>query len=243
MPDVGRFFNIDPLAEKFTYNSPYAFAENRVIDGRELEGLEWVSSRNLETKTVNLHLTYKPVNNTVGVLSNAQMNALTRDREAQIVSSYGGKDSAGNQVNITFSQSDKSTIAWEYNMGYDLKGVEKADKLGDNELLQVGTTTQGLTSKIGDTQDNRTQINVGLDINMEWTNEGQINFENKQNRSDIARTGAHEDGHVVGLKHTDSEAKKNPQNLMRESPTGAQITPAQRTQVIKLIESQQKNSQ
>lgn len=126
-------------------------------------------------------------------------------------------------VNITFSESDKSTIAWEYNMGYDLKGVEKADKLGDNELLQVGTTTQGLTSKIGDTQDNRTQINVGLDINMEWTNEGQINFGNKQNRSDIARTGAHEDGHVVGLKHTDSEVKKNPQNLMHESPTGTQI--------------------
>jgi len=42
MPDVGRFFNIDPLAEKFPYNSTYAFSENRVIDGRELEGLEWV---------------------------------------------------------------------------------------------------------------------------------------------------------------------------------------------------------
>ncbi len=34
---------IDPLAEKYTYNSPYAFSENRVIDGRELEGLEWVA--------------------------------------------------------------------------------------------------------------------------------------------------------------------------------------------------------
>ncbi|WP_312076322.1 Arm DNA-binding domain-containing protein [Chryseobacterium sp.] len=45
----------------------YAFAENRVIDGRELEGLEWVSSRNLENKSVNWHLTYKPVNNAPGV--------------------------------------------------------------------------------------------------------------------------------------------------------------------------------
>jgi RHS repeat-associated protein len=43
-PDIGRFFNIDPLADKYVYNSPYAFAENRVIDGRELEGLEWVNS-------------------------------------------------------------------------------------------------------------------------------------------------------------------------------------------------------
>ena len=75
MPDVGRFFNIDPLSEKYSYQSHYNFSENRVVDGRELEGLEWVSSRNLETKTINLHLTYKPVNNTLGVLSKEQMSA------------------------------------------------------------------------------------------------------------------------------------------------------------------------
>lgn len=39
-PRVGRFFARDPLAHKFPYNSPYAFSENRVIDGIELEGLE-----------------------------------------------------------------------------------------------------------------------------------------------------------------------------------------------------------
>jgi hypothetical protein len=66
MPDVGRFFNVDPLSEKYSYQSHYNFSENRVIEGRELEGLEWVASRNLENKTVNLHLTYKPVNNTMG---------------------------------------------------------------------------------------------------------------------------------------------------------------------------------
>ncbi|WFB67671.1 RHS repeat-associated core domain-containing protein [Chryseobacterium sp. WX] len=40
MPDVGRFFNIDPLSEKYSYQSHYNFSENRVIDARELEGLE-----------------------------------------------------------------------------------------------------------------------------------------------------------------------------------------------------------
>jgi RHS repeat-associated protein len=40
MPDIGRFFNIDPLAEKYVYNSPYAFAENKLGRGIELEGLE-----------------------------------------------------------------------------------------------------------------------------------------------------------------------------------------------------------
>jgi RHS repeat-associated protein len=37
---VGRFWSIDPLTNEYPYNSPYAFSENRVIDGIELEGLE-----------------------------------------------------------------------------------------------------------------------------------------------------------------------------------------------------------
>ncbi|HUH51221.1 MAG TPA: hypothetical protein VLZ11_03915 [Flavobacterium sp.] len=37
---IGRFMSIDPLAEKYAYNSPYAFQENKMGLGRELEGLE-----------------------------------------------------------------------------------------------------------------------------------------------------------------------------------------------------------
>ncbi len=37
---IGRFMNIDPLAEDYAYNSPYAFAENKLGLGRELEGCE-----------------------------------------------------------------------------------------------------------------------------------------------------------------------------------------------------------
>jgi hypothetical protein len=36
------FFNVDPLAEKYLYNSPYAFSENHVTAHIELEGLEKV---------------------------------------------------------------------------------------------------------------------------------------------------------------------------------------------------------
>ncbi|MCG2430768.1 hypothetical protein [Aequorivita xiaoshiensis] len=40
-PRVGRFFAVDPLAHEYPWNSSYAFSENRVIDGVELEGLEF----------------------------------------------------------------------------------------------------------------------------------------------------------------------------------------------------------
>ena len=42
-PRIGRFFAVDPLTAKYPWNSPYAFSENRVIDGVELEGLEYIS--------------------------------------------------------------------------------------------------------------------------------------------------------------------------------------------------------
>jgi RHS repeat-associated protein len=40
---LGRFLSIDPVAKSYPWNSTYCFAENRVIDGIDLEGLEWVS--------------------------------------------------------------------------------------------------------------------------------------------------------------------------------------------------------
>ena len=43
-PRIGRFFAIDPLASKYPHNSPYAFSENRLIDGVELEGLEFTQN-------------------------------------------------------------------------------------------------------------------------------------------------------------------------------------------------------
>ena len=40
-PRIGRFLSVDPLSPDYPWNSPYAFSENRVIDGVELEGLEY----------------------------------------------------------------------------------------------------------------------------------------------------------------------------------------------------------
>ena len=37
---VQRFLSVDPLAEDYYYNSPYAFSENKVVAHIELEGLE-----------------------------------------------------------------------------------------------------------------------------------------------------------------------------------------------------------
>ena len=66
-PRIGRFSQIDPLSAKYPYNSSYAFSENRVIDGVDLEGLEWSKSTWVdETGMTHIKLTVR-VNMTMDV--------------------------------------------------------------------------------------------------------------------------------------------------------------------------------
>jgi len=51
-PQIGRFIQIDPLAEEYVYNSTYAFSENKVTGHIELEGLEAVDIRGLIEKGI-----------------------------------------------------------------------------------------------------------------------------------------------------------------------------------------------
>jgi RHS repeat-associated protein len=46
-PQTGRFWQIDPLSDKYVYNSTYAFSENKVTGHVELEGLESININNL----------------------------------------------------------------------------------------------------------------------------------------------------------------------------------------------------
>ncbi|MCB0397486.1 MAG: hypothetical protein KDD36_12575 [Flavobacteriales bacterium] len=48
-PSIARFFGVDPLAEKYVYNSVYAFQENKLglgteLEGRELDFLPWLTA-------------------------------------------------------------------------------------------------------------------------------------------------------------------------------------------------------
>lgn len=54
-PAIGRFSSVDPLAEDYMHNSTYAFSENRLINGVELEGLEWRLSTQFEINGYNMY--------------------------------------------------------------------------------------------------------------------------------------------------------------------------------------------
>jgi RHS repeat-associated protein len=243
---IGRFMSIDKLAEDYSYQSPYNFAENRVVDGREMEGLEWTSSTSSDGKTVNLNLNVRTVNNSGGIITNEQMATLSNERAAQLSSSLGGVDSQGRTVNVTVSYSNDASIIWAYSNPNDI--TKQVYSSRDTETRKFGDiNAPGLVDVIGDSQNNRTQVNTA--VTFRFDEEGRTVFNDPTTRKSIAIVGVHEDLHTVGERHSDDrlntnreEQKKDKNNIM-DAGYGenekTNVTSAQRTRIINLIENQQ----
>ena len=85
-PTFARFFNVDPLSEKFTYNGVYNFSENRVIDGRELEGLEFMHNNDVDNAEEIVNMVAGTINQVRASVSNTVIRGanLFRDDNNQI---------------------------------------------------------------------------------------------------------------------------------------------------------------
>lgn len=97
-PAMARFFNIDPLSEDYVTWSPYVFSGNRVVDSRELEGLEPFSTKREQDLPGNemefaemiggaINSVRAAVSNSVGRTINVVTNDAVRNR--YIVNSQG----------------------------------------------------------------------------------------------------------------------------------------------------------
>ena len=221
-PDIGRFFNIDPLSEDYYYNSPYAFSENRVIDGIELEGLEWKSIKSIENKTVVNTVTLKFRN--ISSSSNSEAIGLAFDIASQAEKSLSGVDSEGfTNTTIVVFDFDSEVQDGDFFM-----------EVRDDIELPSGKTSvhyNGSTELDGNTQVNRVQVNIDKD------------------RPDAIRSGAHEIAHTGGASHPQekaSEAGKDKNgnslsnnNLMIQGANGTKVTPEQRTYITDKVLKEQ----
>lgn len=129
-PAIGRFISVDPLAEDYAYNSTYAFQENKLGMGIELEGLELARQRG-------------GVNDIVGGATKALKESTNVRREMAIQGSQGGeamikaKHERRTNLSSAMGQSVNGTtelgkgIAYSLGDGLDVAGdyVEKGSLL------------------------------------------------------------------------------------------------------------------
>ncbi len=227
---IGRFMSIDPLSEEYSYNSPYAFQENKLGLGRELEGLEMVSERSKDGKSVTLTMTVKTVNNSD--ITRDQFKTILDARIQNTEKVLSGSIGDGVNVNAKVVVDPNATLTMEFNDTLSADGVKSLEGKSPEVVSETLFSASGIVDVIGNTQENRTQVNVPR--NLEFDQSG-IFILDKKNIENISRTGTHEDLHMAGLQHVID--KKNLMN--RENLGGNAITPEQRKAIIQNVELQQ----
>jgi hypothetical protein len=138
-PRIGRFFAVDPLASEYTWNSPYAFSENRVVDAVELEGLE------MKIANIELHSNEK-------IKENKSKIRLTFDTSInfKILNATGDKilgfekvtTEAATRMNKLFSRLDGTGTALFIN---DLGGNPIGNR-GSGEFVDFSATNTKFTT-------------------------------------------------------------------------------------------------
>ena len=205
-PRIGRFFAVDPLASKYPWNSPYAFSENRLIDGVELEGLEFKrydAEGNIIITSVIGIVTEgnRKVENFESALEN--LNLIT-----QQLNKNGGyvDEKTGKKLNVTFEV--------EFVTG-DLNKTRRAAKTldeNDKEYDEGALIVMGLASDFASHPElvaYRSKISNYIYLNPDYFSSNASN-ENKfiQNLRYQLNTIMHEMGHDLGgdkLDHIDKD--------------------------------------
>jgi RHS repeat-associated protein len=154
---VGRFLSVDPLYKEYPWNSTYAFAENRVIDGIDLEGREWsqITVGNTTVFTVKI----KVVN--TSIIDNEQVaNTVLPAMQKSISDLFQTNfPDAQFKINIEFDSNisneplTKDQIANPDGFYMVLNNVER----NGNNIFYPGNTW------VGETQNNIFYVALGID--------------------------------------------------------------------------------
>ncbi|QMU66530.1 MAG: hypothetical protein GKR88_21055 [Flavobacteriaceae bacterium] len=230
-PTIGRFFAIDPLAADYVYNSTYAFQENKLGLGTELEGLELRKHEWLDKEGQN-HVDYtaniKVVNNSSA--SQKDIISYATDVASAITDKFSGTDADGNitSMNVKLEFVDEISSS-DFAIEFTDKVTEKSPITGKDRVAAA----DGKTDEIGNTETNRMQLLI--------PGRAAPGPYEAVLKEDIGTNGAHEFGHAAGLNHQSSKNNRvsrnnniplEQNNLMRTNGRAKQVVNKKQKSVI-----------
>jgi RHS repeat-associated protein len=166
-PDIGRFFNVDPIAARYYHNSPYAFSENKVTAHIELEGLESFSIKNLNLNA----LTSDKVQQRVAAANQSGSSMIKIDGGVQAGGVGGGFKLGPVQANgsLRIGTATASTTApgntQVQGSLISLQGGVKAPETNISGNVNVGNASANITPQ-GKTTGDASLVNAGGKIEL-----------------------------------------------------------------------------
>ena len=185
-PRIGRFFAVDPLTKTYPWNSPYAFAENRVIDGIDLEGKEWTSTTNGNTTTFTVKI---QIVNTSRLESNYVATKYKHKIETEtkrLIKSQNNNSDHNFEMLFDWNETivERQPTEEELNSGFYVNFADGSSY----ESNDGGRETVSGNASVGRTQNGMFMVDVTTD----WYENSSII---------VAETFAHELLHTGGLNH------------------------------------------
>ena len=170
-PAIGRFMQIDPLASDYVHNSTYAFAENKVIQYNELEGLEIATPAIYQTLKAGYNQAKKGIIDLVGGARNEVIRKTTEgtvppsERNTTSTNTDGGNLNSNQQQMLDGLSAIGSVIP---DVDVDTRDVANAMEVGGDAAV-VGSLASGpgapVTATLGAISSTvGTATNVTLDV-------------------------------------------------------------------------------
>jgi hypothetical protein len=202
-----RFLSVDPLTKKFAELSPYQYASNRPIDGKDLDGLEWQSTgKYFNSVTGKYQIDYKvtlSLANDKNVLdlskNTAKLSSIEKFAE-QTLSKLDAKGTAQDPIintNIIFTDKEGPfKVAF-----FHAESISSVDPKTKETKVIKNETFAGRTN-VGESQKNL--VEIPLTNTFIIYQPGTPTFRTTTapgSDLDIARSFSHELGHTAGLRH------------------------------------------
>jgi len=217
MPDIGRFFNVDPLSEDYAEQSPYTFCQNSPVAYMELEGLEGVLAIFYHGGPTGggLPTTVDKAGYTGQYFSNTQSTAMTNNRDfagtiiAPGWTSASGVETGLDFVNENYVEGDQ-IIIYGYSYGVDV-AVDLATELNNMGVpVDLLVTVDGSDGPLQNTTVNTTiPENVDTNLNVYQTNNSGASSSSRSTGASSGSTSSSSGSNSSGSSNRSNSGSSN----------------------------------